>query len=592
MRNDRRQLGVFAGDPWPFVLAGAVLLLLTVLGLVWLGGTLGAWAYGAGWNLPPFSPATLFRSLGGEPVWPGVPTAWTAGGVGALTFLLSLTLAVVGVWAVRRWGAAVPGLATLSHVKEWTFRARRKQAYRLRPSLAKMPRKKIEPADVGLPIGKLAGVGVQLLASLEDVLLIIAGPRSGKTSRIVAGLILAARGFCIVTSARYDAYSITQRFRERFGKVALFDPQRIAHAPQTVWWDILAMARTLEGARRLAMHLSKAEEDSQSRGGDAFFTKAGRSTLTNLLHAAAIGERPLAEFLRWTSDQGDRSAARILRDKGLDAMADGLERMSQLAQETQDGVFEHVRQAVQSLYDPDIARWVTPQPDCQEIKPAEWVGTRNTLYMLSKDGGGGAAGVIAALTDTCFIEAVKHAEATPGGRLDPTMLAVLDEAANVCKIEDLPKMYSYLGGYGIQVATVLQSYKQGAEVWGNDGMDALWGAATVKLLGAGLDDYRFLDELSHLVGMRAIAEESLTSSHGGTSTTRSKRRERVLDASDVRELERGTALMLGTSTRPALVEMEAYYERSDADTLVEHKKMVDAQIAEDARRHMKEGEAA
>ena len=33
--------------------------------------------------------------------------------------------------------------------------------------------------------------------------------------------------------------------------------------------------------------------------------------------------------------------------------------------------------------------------------------------------------------------------------------------------------------------TILQSYQQGARVWGEHGMDALWSAATVKLIGAG-----------------------------------------------------------------------------------------------------------
>ncbi|WP_425567929.1 TraM recognition domain-containing protein [Nonomuraea dietziae] len=52
-------------------------------------------------------------------------------------------------------------------------------------------------------------------------------------------------------------------------------------------------------------------------------------------------------------------------------------------------------------------------------------------------------------------------------------------------IEDLPDLYSFLGSLGIPIVTILQSYQQGARVWGQAGMDALWGAATVKVLGAG-----------------------------------------------------------------------------------------------------------
>lgn len=590
--TDRRQVGLIASDPTMTMALAALISAFILLGLVWLGGTVGAWASGAGWNPPQYGPAMLITVMRGQSLWPGVGAPWIVGGIAVVgTALLAPTVAVA-TWWKQRTAATIPGLATPTDLKEWVFKARIQQARRLRPSLKDTPRKGIKAYDVGLPIGHLAGAGTALLASLEDVLLVLAGPRFGKTSRVVAALVLAAVGCCIVTSARYDVYSITKRARERKGKVALFDPQHIAHKNQEVWWNLLSMARTLEGARRLAMHLNKAAEDPTKQGGDAFFTGAGRSTLVNLLHAAAIDDRSLSEFLRWTSDQTDRTAARILHSHGLDAMADAQEKLSQLAQETQDGIFQHVREAVQPLYDPEIVKWVTPQEGCEEIKPAEWVRTRNTIYLLSKDGGGGAAAIIAAITDAFFRAGVVEAEANGTGRMDPPMLAVLDEAANICKIEDLPKMKSVMGGYGVQIVTILQNYRQGVRTWGSDGMDALWSASTAKLIGAGLDDHKFLNEISDLIGMRAILEESFTTSRGGNSSTRSKRRERVMEAPDLREMDKGNALLFGTSTRPALVEMEAYYERHDANTLIEGKEAVDAEIAQAARRRMKEGELA
>ena len=35
-----------------------------------------------------------------------------------------------------------------------------------------------------------------------------------------------------------------------------------------------------------------------------------------------------------------------------------------------------------------------------------------------------------------------------GGRLDPPLVVVLDEAANICRISDLPDLYSHLGSRG------------------------------------------------------------------------------------------------------------------------------------------------
>ena len=49
-----------------------------------------------------------------------------------------------------------------------------------------------------------------------------------------------------------------------------------------------------------------------------------------------------------------------------------------------------------------------------------------------------------------------------GGRLDPPMVLILDEAANICRIADLPDLYSHLGSRGMIPVTILQSYEQGA----------------------------------------------------------------------------------------------------------------------------------
>jgi len=67
---------------------------------------------------------------------------------------------------------------------------------------------------------------------------------------------------------------------------------------------------------------------------------------------------------------------------------------------------------------------------------------------------------------------------------------MLDEAANVCRIDALPDLYSFFGSQGISVTTILQSYKQGVRVWGRDGMDALWSAATVAIAGAAVRPHR------------------------------------------------------------------------------------------------------
>lgn len=129
-----------------------------------------------------------------------------------------------------------------------------------------------------------------------------------------------------------------------------------------------------------------------------------------------------------------------------------------------------------------------PRPSVELFDPAGFARPGQTLYLLSKDGAGSVAPLGTAFADRVMLEAVRAAEISPGERLDPSLLAVLDEAANTCRITELPRLHSPLGSRGIVPLTILQSRTQGRWVWGAAGMDELFGAATVKVIGAGIDD--------------------------------------------------------------------------------------------------------
>jgi len=196
-----------------------------------------------------------------------------------------------------------------------------------------------------------------------------------------------------------------------------------------------------------------------------------------------------------------------------------------------------------------------------EFRPEAFPGSRQTLYLLSKDEGGSAGPLVAALTDRvlrCGVTAAEHR----GGRLDPPMVLVLDEAANICRIADLPALYSHLGSRGIVPLTILQSYSQAVGVWGETGTKALWGAATIKLIGPGMDDPAFAEDLSRLVGDHDVLTVSRSSSgggRGGASRTHATRQQRILPASAVRELGKGQALLLATGAKPALLSLQPWY---------------------------------
>ncbi len=273
----------------------------------------------------------------------------------------------------------------------------------------------------------------------------------------------------------------------------------------------------------------------------------------------------------WLANEATPVPSGLLREHGYDLLARTLRGTQDSPPETRGSVYFTARAATACLRDDQITAWVTPPPTPTpegtgpvpvEFQPESFPTSRQTLYLLSKDEGGSAGPLVAALTDRVLRCGVTAAERA-GGRLDPPMVLVLDEAANICRIADLPALYSHLGSRGIVPLTILQSYSQAVGVWGETGTKALWGAATIKLIGAGMDDPTFAEDLSRLVGDHDVPTVSRNTSGsgfgGGGSRTHATRQQRILPASAVRELAKGRALLLATGTKPALITLQPWY---------------------------------
>ncbi len=139
--------------------------------------------------------------------------------------------------------------------------------------------------------------------------------------------------------------------------------------------------------------------------------------------------------------------------EGLRGIAASLEGTQGSPPEARGSVYFTARVAAKCLRNPQITAWVTPPPagpsggGLEEFDAAAFPTSRQTLYLLSKDGGGSVAPLVAALTDRVMRAGVVTAERR-GGWLDPPVLVLLDEAANICRIADLPQLYSHPAAAG------------------------------------------------------------------------------------------------------------------------------------------------
>ncbi|WP_334173802.1 type IV secretory system conjugative DNA transfer family protein, partial [Sinomonas sp.] len=354
---------------------------------------------------------------------------------------------------------------------------------------------------IGLPLGRSVHGGRELWASLEDVGVIFAGPRTGKSTAYAVPFILAAQGPCLVTTNKNDLHHHTRGIRELIGQVFAFDPEEIATKGDQGWWlNPLRGTTTPKKAKALADVFEAAEgggaaQAAASKGID-FFPERGKTLLRALFLAASVSEG-------WTMDPHSYTGpAYFLRDvqawlaapeaenpvpvQVLDATSyrevlNELVGIYTSAPQERSGVFSTAQLLLSPLTDPQIMDWVNPRPGEEHGPSGDGRGGRtlfdpdrfmqgcNTLYSLSTDGYGSAKALVTALTQSVLDAATEKAKGEPGGRLALPMVCVLDEAANVCPWPQLPKLYSHFGSRGICVWTILQSYAQGVGVWGQHG---------------------------------------------------------------------------------------------------------------------------
>ena len=523
-------------------------------------------AAGLGVLFNPADPATALSAEGLNPVLYWLVSAVMLGGLAAFA---------VWLWIVLRHHTRktetdphrLAGIATSQEVKTAaSAKVLLHRAGTLRPSLESPT-----PEDVGYLLG--ASRGTKVWASVEDSILLIGPPRSGKGLHVVINAILDTPGAVVTTSTRPDNLTATLRARRRGGPVAVFDPQRLADGiPAGLRWSpvrgchdpLTAMIR----ANGLAAATGLSAGGVESGG---FWEGKTRTALQSLLHAAALDVRPPAELFRWTLDPSAASeAVAILNSHPNAAMGwdDSLAAMIDADPKTRDSIWQGVSLALSALADPRVLDAVSPGPD-EQFDPETFLTEQGTLYLLATGAGAGAsASLVAAFVEDLIETARRLAARSPGARLDPPLLLALDEIGNLAPLPSLPTLMAEGGGTGITTMPVLQSLAQARDRWSEHQAGAIWDASIVKIILGGASNSRDLQDLSTLIGERDEYTDSVTLGDRGTrSNQRSIRRVPILPPDRIRTLPFGTGITMLRSAPPILTDLRAWPSRPDAAQL-------------------------
>lgn len=416
----------------------------------------------------------------------------------------------------------------------------------------------------------------------EMVCTVIAGTRTGKSAAYAIRAILDAPGPCIATSNKSDIWIHTELLRREAGaRTWIADPQAVTGTERVgFWWNPLAHITRLAQSRRLASFFVAASTTPEARV-DSYFDGGAKELLAIYMLAAALADGDLVHVLEWLGNSLDETPDRVLSNAGKRRAAARIGEARELHPRQRDGLLDMARRFLDVLSDDDYARMILPPRrrrfaitsagdiasapgtfvhNLPQFDPIKFVSSSDTVYALSMEGADSAAPLTTALVgqilDAAVAESAKH-----GGRLPIPLLAVLDEAANICKLPELPSQYSHFGGRGIIPLTFLQSRKQGERVWGPGPMAEMLDQS-VQIYGGNVADTGYLGDLSKLIGSHDVA--TITESTGAGPRGRSRslgwHTEEILTIDDLAALNKQRAIIRFPHHKPILVKKIWWWE--------------------------------
>ncbi|MDR1426422.1 MAG: TraM recognition domain-containing protein [Bifidobacteriaceae bacterium] len=567
----------------------AALVLIALVGLLLrLAGTVAAFLTGQ--PQPSGSWASGISVLA-HPTDPG--TAIGCAGLSPIAYWITAGILIVGAGALAAWlwstirnrtqraksdPRRIAGTASRDEVRMLASgKALLKRGSTLRPSITSP-----KTADVGYLLGTAHGIPVW--ASVEDSILLIGPPRSGKGLHIVINAILDAPGAVVTTSTRPDNLTVTMKARQEAGPIAVFDPQHLAEGlPSGLRWSPVRGCEQPLTAMIRATGLASATGlggGGVENGG--FWEGKTRTALQALLHAAALDGRDAAEVFRWTLDpMAAADAVTILRTSpgAATGWAESLDATIHSDPRTRDSIWQGVSLSLSALADPRVLQTVSPGPG-EQFDPATFLANKGTLYLLATGAGAGASAALVAAFVEDLVETARHLAArSPGARIDPPLLLALDEIGNLAPLPSLPILMAEGGGTGITTMPVLQSLAQARDKWGQNAAGAIWDASIVKIILGGASSPADLRDISTLIGERDETTVSDTRSEtGGLSTQRSIRRVPIMPPEAIRTLPFGTGVTLLRSTRPIITDLRPWPKRPDGKQLAEDRAGVERQL--------------
>lgn len=406
--------------------------------------------------------------------------------------------------------------------------------------------------------------GCALATEVAQSVAIIGPTQSGKTSCLAVPAILGWQGPVLAASVKTDLLRDTVSWRTRCGRVWCVDPAQVTGLrPGT--WSPLRVAATWNGARRIAADMTESGRSGPTTPDGEFWYSMAAKLLAPLLFAAAVGGRSMADVLRWVDTQEVGEVMELLeRSDSTEALQAA--RANWLREERQRS---SVYTTAESVLEPfaDVAPGDPAASDIAasgaDVDPEALLEGEHTLYVCAPAHDqrrlvGLFTAVVKDVVQTAFTRSARLSRP-----IDPPLLVVLDEAANIAPLAELDGLAATCAGHGVQLVTVWQDLAQ---------ISARYGvrSATVvnnhraKIFLAGISDPATLDHASQLAGEEQRLVPSITRDPaGGRAVTMAPAPRPLLPGDALRRMPPRSGVLVYGSLPPVRLGLQPWWKDPD-----------------------------
>lgn len=419
--------------------------------------------------------------------------------------------------------------------RPYDWRGARPRSWARRRDLSPLA-SRCSPASGCFSLGTIDGRRLQ--SEPESHVAVVAPTRSGKTTRYVIPWLLEHDGPAIVTSTKRDVLDATRRWRQRRGGVWVFDP----FGADSAAWDPLEGCDDWSYALRQAHWLADATQDGDSEVA-AYWRGEAAKLLAPLMHAAALEERSVGDVIAWLDTQEAKEPTRILKASRLETAAKQLQSVVSLDPRNRGTTFMSAGSVLAAYRFPQVLETARTG-----LKPELFLdGAPHTLYVVASERDQRLlAPLIVALLSSLLNEAGEHA--TAHGPLRRTLRVLVDEAANVAPLRELPRFLSQAAAHGIRIATIWQSLGQMRERYG-PASDTILANSTAKL---------FMGPITDDATRRYVVD--LLGDEYSENDPRGRRKVSKARAGALQQLAGDRALLVAGSAPPAVVRTRGWWD--------------------------------